>query len=286
MGGISRRDDADAATMGLVNDHAIFVFDGGDLSVYPTIAAAAAGSEIYDVSVLSYFGDDGTVLQATVDGYRVWLTPTTERRPDELRERLRAYLEHHAVGFDPALADDLVSAARALLDVSQETRSLKRFPWLDRRVRRESPATWPPEPRGNWSWSYALLAAPCAALIFGVFVSLYGPNIVNLYRLAAVGVQTQGIVSGVNNDNHEACKYAFTVDGRSYGGSGTEDCADTAKLDTSDRITYLPSNPAVSEDGSVVDAVWVRSLIIAVGATFAAVGAASPKGWRRAGRRR
>jgi hypothetical protein len=118
---------------------AVFVFDGNDVSAYPTIEAAAAASEVYDLKVLTYFTDDGTVLRATAEGYQVRLTPTTERRPDELRDRLRTHLQHPAVGLDPGLAEDPVSAAQALVDLHWRARPFQRFAWLDRRLSGTAP---------------------------------------------------------------------------------------------------------------------------------------------------
>jgi hypothetical protein len=117
---------------------AVFVCDGGDLSVYRTIEVAAAHVEVYDLDVLSFFADDGTVLQGTSDEQRVRLTLTSERRPDELRERLQAFLP--AVGLDRGLADDPVSAAQALFELEWQARAFQWFPWLDRRLHGQAPA--------------------------------------------------------------------------------------------------------------------------------------------------
>ena len=120
--------------------HTVFVFDGGDLAVFPTVAAAEGGTEVYDIDRFSYFTDDGTVLSAVADKYQVRLTATAERRPDELRDRLRAYLQHPLVGLDPGLAEDPVSAAQAILDREWSTRTFRWFPWLDRRLNGSGPA--------------------------------------------------------------------------------------------------------------------------------------------------
>jgi hypothetical protein len=82
-------------------------------------------------------------------------------------------------------------------------------------------------------------------LIFGSLVSLFGPNLYNRYRLEIAGKQTQGAVTGFDANNHGACKYTFMLNGQRYGGSGNDDCAGAARLDTFVRVTYLPSHPQV-----------------------------------------
>ncbi len=119
---------------------AVFVLEGSDISAYPSIEAAAAAFEVHDIKDLTYLTDDGTVLQAMAEGYMIRLTPTAERRPDELRNRLRAHLEDSAVGLDPGLADDPVSAAQALIDLHWGARRFRWFPWLDRRLNGTTPA--------------------------------------------------------------------------------------------------------------------------------------------------
>ncbi len=72
-----------------------------------------------------FFGDDGTVISPSVRDERVVLTPTDEKRPEELRERLRTFLVQPRVAMDPALADD--PAALAYLLIEQER--ARRWPW-------------------------------------------------------------------------------------------------------------------------------------------------------------
>ena len=115
-------------------DSPVFVFDGGDVSVFASMADAAGGTEVYDIDTLRYIDADGTVLHATADGYEVRLTPTAERRPDELRARLEAFLEHPRVGMDPGLAADPQRVATLLAD-RQRTELWPRWPkWLNRIV--------------------------------------------------------------------------------------------------------------------------------------------------------
>jgi hypothetical protein len=113
-------------------DSPVFVFDGGDVSVFASMADAAGGTEVYDLDTLRYLDADGTVLHATSDGYEVRLTPTAERRPEELHARLEAFLEHPRVGMDPALAADPRRVA-TLLAVRQRAELWPRWPnWLHR----------------------------------------------------------------------------------------------------------------------------------------------------------
>src|SRR5450631_3429636 len=72
---------ADSATAWddpLVAIWAVFVWDGHDVWVFPTMAAAAARFEVLDLDELTYFADDGTVLRATDDKQQVRLTLTSE----------------------------------------------------------------------------------------------------------------------------------------------------------------------------------------------------------------
>jgi hypothetical protein len=120
---------------------AVFVFDGEDLSVHPSIEAAAAGVEAIDVDngAYDFFADDGTVLVPSTHGQEVTLRETGERRPEELRARLHRYLSHPGVAIDPGLTDDPVAAAQAIINAEWERRSFKWFPWLDRRANGAAP---------------------------------------------------------------------------------------------------------------------------------------------------
>ena len=107
-------------------DRAVFVFSD-DLAVFPSLASAEGGTEVFDLSESRYLDEEGTVISAAADGYRVRLTLTTERRSEELRERLHIYLERS--GLNPGLADDPSAAARVLM----ERQRLARWPrWLHR----------------------------------------------------------------------------------------------------------------------------------------------------------
>jgi len=97
---------------------AVHTFEGPSvLHVHPPLAAAEGHFEAIDVENDEhvFFGQDGTVLQPSVNRDRVVLTATREQRVDELRQRLRVHLSYSGQ-VDPALADDPVSLARLLPD--------------------------------------------------------------------------------------------------------------------------------------------------------------------------
>ncbi len=96
---------------------AVFVFeDSVNLDVFPSLASAESGTEVHDLQTLVYFATDGTVLAATAEGYTVRLAPTSDRRADELRDRLRVYLQRSSVALDPCLAGDPVETAQMLME--------------------------------------------------------------------------------------------------------------------------------------------------------------------------
>ena len=110
----------------------IFVFEGPN-NLYPFESGSAAGGylEAIDVEEEEYvaFGDDGTVMRLSVSDGRVVVTPTAERRPDELRERLRVYLSQTRAEADPALAEDPAALAEFLVELEHPRR---RSPWFRR----------------------------------------------------------------------------------------------------------------------------------------------------------
>ena len=115
----------------VVRHLAVYTFEGPSvLYVHPSFAAAEDYFEAIDVENDEYvfFGQDGTVIQPSVRRGRVVLTATTEQRADELRQRLRTYLDHSGE-LDPALTDDTVSLAQVLLDQGRE---LGESRWLSR----------------------------------------------------------------------------------------------------------------------------------------------------------
>jgi hypothetical protein len=118
----------------------VLVFEGrSDLSVYPSIARAEGGTEVYDLHDLTYFLADGTLLVAEADGYQVRLRLSSNTRKPELRERLREYLAHPRVALDASLADDPMVAAQTILLADWERRPFRWFPWLDKRLNGPGP---------------------------------------------------------------------------------------------------------------------------------------------------
>ncbi|NEM05176.1 hypothetical protein [Geodermatophilus normandii] len=110
---------------------AVYTFEGPSvLYVHPSIAAAESSFEAIDVENDEYifFGQDGTVIQPSVKAGRVVLTAIPEQRADELRQRLRTYLDHSG-RLDPKLADDTVSLAQLLLD---QERAFRESRWPSR----------------------------------------------------------------------------------------------------------------------------------------------------------
>ena len=111
---------------------AVFTFEGpNNLYVHPSLAASEGDFEAIDVENDEYvfFGQDGTVIQPSVDRGRVVLTATEEQGVDELRQRLRTYLSNCREELDVALADDTVSLAQLLLE---EERAFQESRWLPR----------------------------------------------------------------------------------------------------------------------------------------------------------
>jgi hypothetical protein len=80
---------------GMPEVRAVFVFEGyaNDLSVHRSIEDAASSAEVYDLDTLTFLTDDGTVLRAGAQEYRVILTLTDEQRRDELVDRLQRFAE-------------------------------------------------------------------------------------------------------------------------------------------------------------------------------------------------
>lgn len=101
------------------------------MAVQPSVEAAAAWLEPVDVDDRDdIFGADGTLYQASVVDGVVRLTATSDKRPDELRRRLRGFLSHPTVGLDPDLADEPSEVAIQLAD-RQRAQTWPRWPkWL------------------------------------------------------------------------------------------------------------------------------------------------------------
>ncbi len=120
---------------------AIYTFEGPtELYVHPSLKAAEGYFEAIDVENDEYvfFGDDGTIIEPSVRDGQVVLAPTPEKRPQELRERLRTYLMQPSLAMDPTLADEPVALAVLLLE---RERAHRESGWLARR--RRSVIKWP-----------------------------------------------------------------------------------------------------------------------------------------------
>ena len=120
---------------------AVFVFEGLDVDVHPSIERAAASVEAIDVDngEFDFYTDDGTVLKAETRDGEVLLRPAGERKREELCERLRLYLVHPRVSLDPSFADDPLVFAQSVFDERWQRRSFQWFPRLDRRLRPNGP---------------------------------------------------------------------------------------------------------------------------------------------------
>jgi hypothetical protein len=94
----------------------MFVIDGGGVIAFASVADAEDGTELHDIEECQYFGVDGRIFKAAADRYRVRLTPTTERRPDDLQARLDAYPRHPRLEMYPALAGEPRRLATVLID--------------------------------------------------------------------------------------------------------------------------------------------------------------------------
>lgn len=87
-------------------------------------AKAEAYSEVFDIGDYVFMDAQATVLGAEADGYRVRLSATEKREPDELRARLRAYFSNERVRLDLSLADHPSSVAAVLLARGKSRRHL------------------------------------------------------------------------------------------------------------------------------------------------------------------
>lgn len=113
----------------------VFVVDGHDIELYPDAESAAAEIEGYDAANLEYWGADGTVFDARVEGPewgRVSLHVTPENRLDELLRLLRAEATARGISLPADLPDDpeaiwsAVCTARRPKPLTRLQRFLKR----------------------------------------------------------------------------------------------------------------------------------------------------------------
>jgi len=117
----------------------VFVVDGHDIDFYPDAHGAAREIEGYDAVGLEYFGADGDVYLATVEGSElgsVTLHRTQNNRLDELVCVLRSEAAHRGLSLAPETADDPAAIWNALLAAQQKQRERHRSQRRGRRKRR------------------------------------------------------------------------------------------------------------------------------------------------------
>jgi hypothetical protein len=83
--------------------------DERDIELYSDAEAAAASVEGYDTQINTYWGVDGAVYAATVEGPEwgpVHLHPTGENQLSELLALLRAVAHERSMSLTPGISDD------------------------------------------------------------------------------------------------------------------------------------------------------------------------------------
>jgi hypothetical protein len=108
---------------------AVFVIDGHDIELYPDAQRAAREIEGYDATRHDYFGADGTVYVATVEG-REWGPVTLHRtegnRLDDLIRLLRAEAADRGLSLPSTTPDDPETIWGALLAAQEEQQGRRR----------------------------------------------------------------------------------------------------------------------------------------------------------------
>jgi hypothetical protein len=120
---------------------AVFVIDGHDIDLYPDAEGAAREIEGYDAENLDYFGADGNVYRATVEGPKwgpVTLHRTDDNRLDELIRLLRSEADSRGLSLPPETPNDPETIWGALLVAQQKQLALHRS--------RRGPS-WKPRPK-------------------------------------------------------------------------------------------------------------------------------------------
>ena len=122
-----------------MGDVAVFVIEGHDINLYPDAEGAAREIEGYDAFRLDYFGADGTVYRASVEGPEwgpVTLHRTEENRFADLVRLLRSEAENRGLSLPTDLPDDPETIWGALLTEQEKQIALlrsQRRPWWRRR---------------------------------------------------------------------------------------------------------------------------------------------------------
>jgi hypothetical protein len=107
------------------------------------------------------------------------------------------------------------------------------------------------QPDRQWSWRAAIGAWLVVAFVFVVGSAFAGLSWVHTSELAEHGARATATIVKLELSNHGGCKYEYQVDGHNYVKS-EERCGDERHVGDSVRITYLPSQPAVSTAGSPI----------------------------------
>jgi hypothetical protein len=120
---------------------AVFIFDGGDLSVHESLAAAAGFVEAIDVEdrESDFYGDDGTVIAASAEGQVVRLAPTNDRRPEDLRAKLDQFLAAIDSPAEIRSSSDVLMVGQYLIDRQWASQWPRRPRWLARRLNGDGP---------------------------------------------------------------------------------------------------------------------------------------------------
>jgi hypothetical protein len=109
----------------------VFVVEGHDIELYEDAEAAALEVESYDASGLAYFGTDGTLYKANIEGPEwgpVRLHRTQENRLEDLVRLLRTEADLRGVPLPPGTPDD-PEAIWGALQTAQVERRRPRRPW-------------------------------------------------------------------------------------------------------------------------------------------------------------
>ena len=135
------------------------------------------------------------------------------------------------------------------------------------------------QPDRKWSWRAAIGGWFLLAFVFVVGSAFAGLGWVHTAELAVRGVRAPATIVKLELNNHGGCKYEYQVDGRVYTKSETR-CGGEGQVGDPLRITYLPSNPAVSTAGSPIgelgDGLFITVLVSTLLAVAVGRGATRP----------
>lgn len=97
----------------------------------------------------------------------------------------------------------------------------------------------------GWLWP----ALACWVVVFLLFVGpgLFSGRWVDEYRLAVSGQHIVGEVTALQPSEHGGCRYRFSVHERSF--QGSREACPAVHVGSRIGVTYLPSEPSVSDIG-------------------------------------